>query len=74
MTHRNLMQYFGYDHLPERLWDVSKPFHDIASALIIQLPDNPQRTRCLEKLLEAKDCAVRAAIYKAPGDETKTKN
>ena len=35
-----------------------------AEELCATLPSNPERTVALRKLLEAKDCAVRALIYK----------
>jgi hypothetical protein len=46
------------------LQEVSKPFHTLAHGLVDILPSNPERTVALRKLLEAKDCAVRALIYK----------
>jgi hypothetical protein len=55
-----IMQYFAYGHLPSNLQAVSKPFCDLAQAVVSQLPRNPERTVALRKLLEAKDCAVRA--------------
>jgi hypothetical protein len=60
-----MLQFFGYEHLPEHLQKVSKPFHDLAIQICETLPGNPERTVALRKLLEAKDCAVRALIYKA---------
>jgi ferritin-like protein len=60
-----LMQFFAYSHLPEHLQAVSKPFHDLASQLLASLPQNPERTVALRKLLEAKDCAVRAKLFQA---------
>jgi len=42
---------------------VSKPFCELAHASIGNLPRNPERTVMLRKLLEAKDCAVRAFLY-----------
>jgi hypothetical protein len=32
--------------------------------LVETLPSNPERTMVLRKLLEAKDCAVRAKLFK----------
>ena len=61
-----LLQFFGYAHLPEHLQAVSMPFHDLANQIVETLPANPERTVALRKLLEAKDCAVRALIYKEP--------
>jgi len=60
----NLIQFFGYEHLPPHLQAISKPFHDLATHIIETLPENPERTVALRKLLEAKDCAVRSVIYK----------
>lgn len=59
-----LIQFFAYEHLPERLQLISKPFGDLATYIVAQLPKNPERTTALRKLLEAKDCAVRASIFK----------
>jgi hypothetical protein len=64
MFEEKLMQFFKYDHLPEHLQAVSKPFGDLAQAIVDTLPQNPERTTALRKLLEAKDCAVRALIFK----------
>jgi hypothetical protein len=59
-----ILQFFGYIHLPTPLQAVSKPFSDLAYELVQKLPHNPELTEALRKLLEAKDCAVRAVIYK----------
>lgn len=61
-----LLQFFVYEHLPPHLQAVSKPFGDLARQLAAQLPNNPESTVALRKLLEAKDCAVRAVLYKDP--------
>ncbi|MBK3775918.1 hypothetical protein GAY31_17425 [Azospirillum brasilense] len=61
-----MMQFFSYQHLPEHLQAHSKPFHDLAQTIVDTLPPNAERTTALRKLLEAKDCAVRACIYKEP--------
>jgi ferritin-like protein len=58
-----LLQFFNHEHLPEQLQPISKPLCDIAKWLEMVLPDNPERTTALRKLLEAKDCAVRALIF-----------
>ncbi len=59
-----LMQFFGYSHLPEKMQAISKPFGDLAQQMDELLPENAEKTTALHKLLEAKDCAVRATIYK----------
>ena len=58
----HIMQFFKYDHLPEKMQAVSKPFGDLAQRVVEITPQNPERTAALRKLLEAKDCAVRALI------------
>jgi hypothetical protein len=59
-----MLQFFSYAHLPVHLGGVSKSFHDLAVSIVNDLPRNPERTVALRKLLEAKDCAVRAVLYK----------
>ncbi len=58
---RLLLNHFTYRHLPEHLAKVSKPFCGLASQVAHDL-EGPEATVCLRKLLEAKDCAVRARI------------
>ena len=57
-----LLQFFGYTHLPPTLGDVSRPFHDLAHHIVATMRRNPERTVCLRKLLESKDCAVRSYL------------
>ena len=57
-----ILTYFKYDHLPPALQVVSKPFGDLAFDVSRTLPTSAETTTCLRKLLEAKDCAVRAAL------------
>jgi hypothetical protein len=57
-----LLQFFEWQHLPEKMAAVSAPFHAMAHNLVDTLPQNPERTVALRKLLEAKDCAVRASF------------
>lgn len=59
-----MIQFFAYEHLPAHLQEHSKPFGDLAAHLVATLPRNPERTVALRKLLEAKDCAVRARLFK----------
>lgn len=58
----HLLRYFEYDHLPQQLQPFSEPFHALAHGLVDHLPDGPELTAGLRKLLEAKDCIVRAAL------------
>jgi hypothetical protein len=60
----SILQFFGFKHLPEHLQTVSAPFCDLAHDIVEKLPRNPERTSALRKLLEAKDAAVRAKLFK----------
>lgn len=55
-------RYFEYAHLAERLQAVSRPCGELADQMIAALPDGPELTAGLRKLLEAKDCFVRASL------------
>lgn len=57
----HVLQFFTYEHLPEHLQKISKPFCELANTLTEEL-EGPELTICLRKMLEAKDCAVRAAL------------
>ena len=59
----HIIQFFAFEHLPEKLQAVSRPFGELANLIVATLPRNPERTVALRKLLEAKDCAVRALLY-----------
>lgn len=57
-----ILKYFKYDHLPDHLQDVSKGFHKLAYELANRGGSVPETMAGLRKLLEAKDCAVRAEL------------
>lgn len=57
-----IMRYFAYRHLPEKLQSVSAPFCELAISTEKDLPDGAEKSTCLRKLLEAKDCAVRTLV------------
>lgn len=62
-TSEKLMQFFQFEHLPEEMQKISKPFGVLAREVHDKIyPDNIERHACLRKLLEAKDCAVRAHL------------
>jgi hypothetical protein len=63
MKHPTL-QFFAYEHLPSFLQEVSKHFSDLAHRMTDTLPMNAELSAGLRKLLEAKDCAVRAVLFK----------
>lgn len=57
------LRHFDYGHLPEHLRAISEPFHDLAHDMATKL-EGPQLTLGLQRLLEAKDCMVRAAAIR----------
>lgn len=57
-----IMRYFENKHLPENLQGVSKQFRTLAWWVQDNLPDGPEKSVTLRKLLEAKDAAVRSAL------------
>lgn len=57
-----IMKYFAYEHLPAHLQEVSKPIGDLAQLMDESIPDGAEKSAGLRKLLEAKDCLVRAKL------------
>lgn len=58
----HMAKYFAYTHLSPDVQAWAKPSAGLASMMIDALPDGPELTAGLRKLLEAKDCFVRAAL------------
>ncbi len=57
------LRWFVYGHLPEgKLRDTSRMFSQLAESIYAKVPACPERSVSLRKLLEAKDCAVRAVL------------
>lgn len=61
-----LMQFFDYVHLPPFLQGISQRFNQLAQEMVDELPVNAERSAGLRKLLEAKDCMVRARLFIDP--------
>lgn len=59
-----IMQYFAYDHLPPHLREISARIGVLAHKIDQQLTEGAEKSAGLRKLLEAKDCFVRAALEK----------
>ena len=57
-----LLRWFEYKHLPKHLQPVSAEVGELASKIDNLLSESPEKTVGLRKLLEAKDCFVRAKI------------
>lgn len=56
------LRHFAYAHLPPHLQEISSRIGDVAIFMHEELPDGPEKSAGLRKLLEAKDCFVRAQI------------
>jgi hypothetical protein len=59
---QRVMRFFTYVHLPLELQEVSRLCADLAETMVALLPDDPELTVGLRKLLEAKDCFVRVRV------------
>lgn len=57
-----LMRFFAYGHLPVELQEPSRSCAELAKTMEETLPDCAEKTAGLRKLLEAKDCFVRAKL------------
>lgn len=56
------MKHFEYEHLPENLQRISAPIGNLATRMQMVLPECEEKETGLRKLLEAKDCFVRAGM------------
>lgn len=61
-------KYFAFGHLPPHLQLASKPLGELAELLEQLLPNGPEKSAGMRKLLEAKDCFVRAALEVSPAE------
>lgn len=57
-----ILEYFQYNHLPQKLHAVSAPFCNLAWRIVRELPPGAETSVALRKLLESKDAAVQAAL------------
>lgn len=62
MNTNRLMKFFQWEHLPESLQNTSKACADLAALMDQTLEESAEKTAGLRKLLEAKDCFVRAYL------------
>jgi hypothetical protein len=63
---RLALRWFAYGHLAEDLQEIAHPISDLADALYDALGEGAEKSAGFRKLLEAKDCFVRAAIDDRP--------
>jgi len=65
---RDALQWLTFSHLPGDLRRFSAPFYTAAADLLTEIrSDCPELTTALNKLIEAKDSAVRAGIKHSMG-------
>ena len=57
-----ILRYFASSHLPSELREISVACQVLAKEMDHALPDSAEKSAGLRKLLEAKDCFVRAAL------------
>jgi hypothetical protein len=57
-----ILKHFQFAHLPPRLQAVSASICETAVQMAQDLPHDPETSAGLRKLLEAKDCFVRAEL------------
>jgi hypothetical protein len=63
----SILEFFKFEHLPPRLQETSRPFCELATQVdSIETRHQAEKATALRKLLEAKDAAVRAKVYKPP--------
>lgn len=64
----SLLRWFDAQHLPSEFRDIVDPASNLATEMISAISvDSPELTEGLRKLLEAKDCFVRAFIIAKEG-------
>ena len=62
MKRSDILKHFKFDHLPVKLKEISLPCCNLALTMEDQLPNCDEKAMGLRKLLEAKDCFVRASL------------
>lgn len=61
------MAWLAFSHLPEHLKVFARPFYQTGAELVVVVADSAELTTTLNKLVEAKDWAVRAGIRNLQG-------
>ena len=69
-----LMKFFKYSHLPQPLMDVSQSCCEFALEMDLTLSESAEKTAGLRKLLEAKDCFVRARLEELENEKSEDKD
>lgn len=58
-------EFFNFGHLPPKLQIVSEPFFQLMDTMENEIIDSPEKEMGMRKLLEAKDCFVRAKLQQS---------
>ena len=61
-----ILEFFAFEHLPYHLQEISRPFGELVMRMLGLLPRNAERSAMFRKILEGKDCAVRAKLASPP--------
>jgi hypothetical protein len=61
-----MAKWFVYTHLPAHLQPISRVFYELSVWMMNTIPPGPEATEAMRKLLEAKDCAIRAFVDGQP--------
>lgn len=61
--HEDTLQFFSSDGLKPELQDIAKAFSDLANMLVETLEISSERTKCFDSLLNAREAALRAALF-----------
>lgn len=64
---QSALAWLCFSHLPENLQRFSQPFYEAAMDVIQEITDSAELTTALNKLIEAKDSAMRAGIRSDTG-------
>ena len=63
----SIMKFFSFAHLPPKFQQVSQPVCELAEQMDTMLPECAEKSAGMRKLLEAKDCFVRASMEAIAG-------
>lgn len=71
-TNERMMKWLSVAHLPDSLRPIVGEYRALGEIICNDIPPGPERTVALRKLVESKDCAVRAIIEgMSPGQAAK---
>ena len=58
----DIIKWFEHKHLPAPQQEIAQQIKTLADSMEATLPETAEKTAGLRKLLEAKDCFVRASL------------